>query len=220
MIKDIFFDFDGTLVDTSEGIVNAMHYAFDKYGLERVPDENIKAVIGPQLAEMFEILWQTKDEDKIADGVRVFREYYSKRGVFESKLYDGVLELLKKLCGNGFMLYVVSSKPAVFIEQIFSRYNIGGFFSGTTAVDCGVRTLSKTERMKNLLAERKILVNNAVMVGDRAEDVFAAKANGVRSIGVTYGFGSAETLLGAGAWKLADMPCRIARFVAEDNCEF
>lgn len=203
MLKHIFFDFDGTLVDTSEGIIKAMHYAFEQDGRNRIADAEVRRYIGPPLNEMFECLWQTKDDADISRGVKLFRTYYAEHGVEECCLYGGVPEMLAQLVQQGYKLYIVSSKPAVFIEKIAERYGIRKYFTAMTAVGLQVKDLSKAERMGMLMKENNILPEETVMIGDRPEDILAAKANSVRAIGVTYGFGTDEELRAAGAWNLA-----------------
>lgn len=204
VIQHIFFDFDGTLVDTREGIIKAMHYAFEQDGRERASDDEVRKLIGPPLNEMFEALWQTKDDETISRGVKLFREYYAEHGVDECCLYDGVPNMLRCLSAAGIKLYIVSSKPAVFIEKIAVRYDIKKYFTAMTAVGLQVKDLSKAERMGLLMKERNILPEEVVMVGDRPEDILAAKANSVRAVGVTYGFGTKDELIKAGCWKLVD----------------
>lgn len=112
--------------------------------------------------------------------------------------------MLKHLYDKGFKLYIVSSKLAVFIEKIAGRYDIRKYFSDVTAVELQVKDLSKAERMGLLMKNRNIRPEEVIMVGDRPEDVLAAKENGVKAVGVTYGFGTKEELIKAGCWELVD----------------
>ena len=80
-IQHIMFDFDGTLADTSEGIIRSMHYAYDKLHLQHEPDERIQCMIGPPLEEMFSLLLHTEDGNYIKEAVTYFRERYAEQGV-------------------------------------------------------------------------------------------------------------------------------------------
>lgn len=213
MLKNIFFDFDGTLVNTEEGIVNGVHFAFDKAGVARVSDAEISKLIGLPIANMFEIFFDTKDETRVADGVKWFREYYARQGVFESRLYDGTKDMLQQLKDSGFVLDVVSSKPAKFIEMLLSRLEISQFFTNVSGTGLSVRDLTKSERMKNFIDDFGLNTQGTIMVGDSIQDVIAANSNDVRCIGVTYGFGTKEDLLGTGAWKLASSPLEVAEII-------
>lgn len=213
MIENILFDFDGTLVDTSEGIIKSMHHAYDCLGYARISDEKIKEVIGPPLPEMFRQLLLDMTEEQVEAGVRKFRERYSEHGAKEAQLYPYVLEGLKRLCGNNKKLFIVTSKPEVFVREISRRYGIDGLFQDMTATAVSGKSESKAVRMGKLMEKHGLSKDNTVMVGDRHEDAEAAKANGVRCIGVTYGYGTVSSLENAGCWKLAKtfgMVCEIA----------
>jgi len=217
MIKNIFFDFDGTLADTSEGVVNGVHFAFDKAGITRADYENVSRLIGLPLANMFELLWNTNDEALIASGVKWFREYYAEQGVHESCLYDGTQEMLQRLKDCGYVLDIVSSKPVKFIQEISTRLGISDYFANVSGTGLVVRSLSKAERMKSFIDEFALNAQSVIMVGDSTQDVTAAKFNNVRCIGVTYGFGTKADLMEAGAWKLADTSFEVAEIIFQDN---
>jgi len=217
LITNLFFDFDGTLADTSEGVVNGVHFAFDKAGIARAAHESISGLIGLPLANMFELLWNTTDEALIANGVKWFREYYAEHGVYEACLYEGTQEMLQRLKDCGYVLDIVSSKPVKFIEDISERLGIADYFTHVSGVGMVVRSLSKAERMKSFIEEYRLDAQNVVMVGDSTQDVVAANFNNVRCIGVAYGFGTKDDLIEAGAWKLAGTPLEIADIVFCEN---
>lgn len=203
-IKHMMFDFDGTLADTSEGIVRSMHYAYDKLGREHEADERIKNSIGPPLETMFSILLSTEDELSIKQAVTYFRERYAKEGVRELCLYPGVKETLSTLSEAGIMLYIVTSKPEKFVHEICEEQGIKAYFKAMTGVSTRGKSLSKAERMGLLMQEYGITPDNGIMVGDRPEDANAAKANQVGCVGVTYGFGKREELHEAGCIQILD----------------
>ena len=186
-IQHIMFDFDGTLADTSEGIIRSMHYAYDKLHLQHETDTKIRSVIGPPLQEMFSVLLHTEDKEYIKEAVTCFRERYAKQGVKELCLYPQVKATLRSLQEKGFKLYIVTSKPEKFVHEI-----------------CGEQSLSKTERMRELMETYGITKENGIMVGDRPEDARASHYNSVVCIGVTYGFGKREELKDAGCVKQLD----------------
>lgn len=205
-LQYVFFDFDGTLVDSSEGIVNAINYACEKFGRPKVTMQDAWKFIGPPLYDIFATLWETTDDAVITSGIKTFREYYSQYGVKEACFYEGVIPLLKRLSEAGLKLYIVSSKPVVFIDNIVKRYDIGKYFAGTVGVSLKYRDLSKAERMGSLMREQNITADEVIMVGDRPEDVLAGKANGVKTLGVLYGFGTEQMLTEAGVWQMAKSP--------------
>ncbi|MDE7435588.1 MAG: HAD hydrolase-like protein [Lachnospiraceae bacterium] len=203
-IEHIMFDFDGTLADTSEGIIRSMHYAFDRLHVKREQDEVIRDIIGPPLEEMFAILLHTKDEAYIKRAVIYFRERYAKEGVRELCLYPGARETLSALRDRGLQLYIVTSKPQCFVQEICREHGIDVYFSGVTGVSTEGKSPSKAERMVILMKDYGITAENGIMVGDRPEDAKAAAKNGVRCVGVAYGFGRREELEQAGCTYVID----------------
>src|SRR5665647_568060 len=98
--KHIIFDLDGTLSDPREGVYNAYYYAAAKLKL-KVPDVDILAtLIGPPLQKGFADVFGLQGKE-IDEAVHAFREYYGERGLFENKLYDGIIELLEELSQTG-----------------------------------------------------------------------------------------------------------------------
>lgn len=203
-IEHMMFDFDGTIADTSEGIIRSMHYAYDKLHLRHEPDERIQNMIGPPLEDMFSSLLHTADKGYIKKAVSHFRERYAKQGVKELCLYPQVKETLRSFHEEGFKLYIVTSKPEKFVNEICEEQKIKEYFSAITGVSVERQSLSKSERMRELMEIYGITKENGIMVGDRPEDVDAAGQNAVTCIGVTYGFGKKEELKDAGCVRLLD----------------
>lgn len=213
LFKNILFDFDGTLVDTSEGIIRSMHHAYDCLGYERIKDEEIKAVIGPPLKDMFRQLLPEVSQEEIELGIKHFRERYGKFGVEEAELYPGVKEGLCKLREAGKNLYIVTSKPEAFVETIAKTNGIWELFSEVTAVELKGDSDSKATRMGKLLKKHNMSSEDTMMVGDRHEDVEAAAANGVRCIGVEYGYDEMSRLENAGCWKIVKSFSKVCEIV-------
>lgn len=197
-IQHIMFDFDGTLADTSEGIIRSMHYAYDKLYLRHEQDEKIQSIIGPPLEEMFSVLLSTDDGNYIKEAVTYFRERYAEQGVRELCLYPQVKHTLKALKESGYKLYIVTSKPEKFVHEICEGQGIREYFTAMTGVLAEKRSLSKADRMRKLMEMYHITKENGIMVGDRPEDVYAAQKNEMPCIGVSYGFGKADELSKAG----------------------
>ncbi|MCR5030667.1 MAG: HAD hydrolase-like protein [Selenomonadaceae bacterium] len=204
MINNILFDFDGTLVDTRDGIVKSMHYAYDCMGYERLSDEKIRAVIGPPLQDMFRQLAGVVDDAEIEKCVRFFRERYRKSGVSESELYPYVQEGLTLLKNHGKRLFIVSSKPEIFINQIGNRYDIIGLFDEISAAPAVGKVPPKSLRIENMMKKYEMSSEDTVMAGDRHEDAEAAASNYIRCIGAVYGYDSKSMLQKFGCWKLCD----------------
>ena len=216
MVENILFDFDGTLVDTSEGIIKSMHHAYDCLGYERISDERIKAVIGPPLQEMFRQLLPEATGEIIETGVQKFREWYRTHGVDEAEPFPYVPEGLKRLREKGKRLFIVTSKPEVFVREISCRYSMDGLFHDITATSVSGKSESKAVRMGTLMKRYSMLSESTVMVGDRHEDAEAAAANGVRCIGVGYGYDERDKLEKAACVKIAESFYEVCGILEKD----
>lgn len=215
MIQHVMFDFDGTIADTSEGIIRSMNFAYDKMGLPHEKDEVIQSVIGPPLEEMFRLLLGRPDEGVINQAVKYFRERYSSEGVRELCIYPDVHEVLEALQSAGKKIYIVTSKPEVFVHDICKEHEILDYFTDVTGVVLSGNKLSKAERMRILIQKYGITSDNGIMVGDRPEDAEAAAANHIGCIGVLYGFGSKEELENAGCIRTINRVLDLLQIVVE-----
>lgn len=204
MIKNILFDFDGTIVDTSEGIVKCMHYAFEKLGLELLSDTKVKKVIGPPLGEMFQILLNTDDKEIVDKGVVYFRERYSENGLYELKLYDNVENTLEYLYNTNINMFIVTSKPYEFTKTISENLNIKKYFKYISGVTLSGEFKSKGDRIGEIIDKYNLNLEETLMVGDRQEDVLAANQNTLNSIGILYGFGTRIELESTGCKYFCD----------------
>lgn len=200
-MKNIIFDFDGTIVDTSEGIVKSIHYAFERLNIHKITDQEIRAIIGPPLRDMLELLLKTQDEELIASGIRFFRERYGNEGLRELELYKGVRETLQILYKNNFNLFIVTSKPYIFVLHILQELGIRHYFKDISGVKMNGKDLDKITRLGQIISKYDLLNKQTIMIGDSCEDIIAAKLNHIRSLGVEYGYGKKEDLLKQGAYK-------------------
>lgn len=209
----ILFDLDGTLTDSYEGIKNGFVYALEKMGVEPKPD-TFRKCIGPPIIESLKSLYGFSAEE--ADrGTMLFREYYSVTGVYENKVYTDMETVLKTLRAHDKKLMVATAKPEVLAERVLNHFNLRDYFcfvAGVTndlssAVNDPSQRSTKKEVISYILKENAIYDReNTVMVGDRASDITAAKAFGLQTIGVSYGYGTEEELTAAGADYIAKTP--------------
>lgn len=199
----IFFDLDGTLTDPAEGITKSVRYALAKFGIDADIDD-LRGFIGPPLHHSFMNSYRF-DASTARQAVEYYREYFAVTGIFENVLFQGIPELLAGLKANGGDLTVVTSKPAFYAEQIVRHFELAGFFDAVVGPG-----LDLSQAEKALLVERAIGRYDGrrpvdfVMIGDREHDILGANANGIASIGVTYGAGSREELVAAGATHVVD----------------
>lgn len=214
MYKYVFFDLDGTLTQSEFGIINSVIYALNKMGVEVGDRELVKRFIGPPLLVSFKEFYKMSDEDA-EKAASLYRECYNAGEIFNAPLFDGIEELLKKLTEAGIKLYVVTSKPEVFAKRILEHYGIKQFFEKVIGPDLSEKDSSKAKMVKMAINDTSDApeISEYVMVGDRFYDIEGAKANGIDSIAVLYGYGNREEFEKAGATHIVNTPEDIARTV-------
>jgi len=195
--KYILFDFDGTIADTSIGVVNAAIYSLNKFGIKvDDPMVSLRKFIGPPLSYSFNTFYGLKDNDNLK-AIAAFREYYASKGVLECEVYDGMEELLSQLRAQGKKVILATSKPQVFALQILERFNIKQYFDFISGAGLDELRNEKPEVINYAIKQCGIEVSEAVMIGDRFYDIQGAASFGMDSIGVLYGFGSEKEFEGA-----------------------
>ncbi|MBQ7907144.1 MAG: HAD hydrolase-like protein [Clostridia bacterium] len=200
--KVALFDMDGTLVNTFEGVKNSLIYAFEKLG-DPVQD-NLQRFIGPPLTQSFKEFCGY-DEEKMNLAIEYYREYYAKQGIDECQLYDGIKELLRDLKNAGVKIYLATSKPDIFAHRLAHNFEISPYFDYFACASADEKTRTTKEQVMALAMEQLEGYDkkDIVMIGDRHFDINGAKAFGISSIGVTFGFGSEEELRETGATHIA-----------------
>ncbi len=199
-MKDIiFFDLDGTLTDSGDGIKNSAAYALNKFGIPVPGRDELNKFIGPPLAGSFKNLFGMSDED--ADlAVAYYREYYAVKGIFENSLYDGVTDMLEALKKAGKTIVLATSKPEIYANQILKYFGIYDCFTHVCGAEMDHRRTDKHEVIEYALETAGVTDRRRViMVGDRHHDIDGAKKSHLDSIGVTFGYGRKKELSEAGA---------------------
>lgn len=190
--QHILFDLDGTLTDPQEGIINSVQYALKRWDIKK-ENKDLLYFIGPPLHKSFEeILGSETEAFKAVD---VYREYYSVKGIFENKLYDGIPELLETLNKNNKTLHVATSKPTLFAEQILHHFNIHKYFKTVIGSNMDGTRTEKNEIIHEIVKQYpKYSQNQFIMIGDRKYDIIGARLHNIASIALTFGYGTKEEL--------------------------
>jgi phosphoglycolate phosphatase len=203
----ILFDLDGTLTDSAEGIINSVIYALERKGVPCADKQELRRFVGPPLQESFR-KYCGFSEDQAKDAVRIFREYFTEKGIYENAVYEGVPEMLSALQKAGLTLAVATSKPEKFAEQILERFDLAKYF--TVISGASMDGTSKPEVIRQTLQRLEAKPSSSIlMVGDREHDVLGAKEVGISSLGVLYGYGSKDELCIAKADCIAKTPADI-----------
>ncbi len=209
MSRAVLFDLDGTLTDPKIGITRSIQHALASMGKVPPGEDELLWCIGPPLQDSFARLLDTEDPSILAAAVARYRDRFSTIGLFENDLYAGIPEMLSGLRARGFRTFVATSKPRVFAERILDHFGLSPLLDGTYGSELDGTRSDKGELLAHLLAAESLGPEDALMVGDREHDMTGASTCGIRSIGVTYGYGSEEELLGHGAAALAGTPAEV-----------
>lgn len=199
----ILFDLDGTLTDSSPGIINSIIYALNKYVITVEDTAILRKFLGPPLHESFKEFYGFDDE-KAMEATNFYREYFRTKGLLENQVYDGIHELLKNLADNGKRLIVATSKPQEFTDRIMQHFDLAKYFEFVAGSNMDGTRSKKADVIEYALNKCQITdKSKVVMVGDRKHDIIGAKAVGIDSIGVEYGYGDYDELKSAGATHIA-----------------
>ena len=209
----LLFDLDGTLTDPSVGITNSVMYALRHMGVEPPERRTLYKFIGPPLMDSFAQEYGFSQEEA-RQAISWYREYFQDRGIFENAPYPGIADVLHALRGTGKRLLVATSKPEIFARRILERFGLIDAFEFVAGANLDETRTRKHEVIAYALETCGICEkDSAVMIGDREHDVLGARREGLDCIGVLYGFGSHEELLGAGAIALAETVWDVARLL-------
>jgi phosphoglycolate phosphatase len=212
--QTLLFDLDGTLTDPRPGIVRCMRYALDKLGAACPHDDVLASFIGPSLRGTFATLLETTDGALVERALALYREEYGVTGLFENAVYDGVVDMLEHARSTASPSFVATLKPKVYADQIVGRFGLAQYFTGVYGSELEGKYDFKVDLLAHLLETERVRAVDAVMIGDRAGDMVAARAHGVRAIGVLWGYGSGSELTDAGADVLCASPGELASCLA------
>lgn len=201
--KYILFDLDGTIIDPKAGITKSVQYSLRSFGIHIENIDELTPFIGPPLRDSYKIFYGFNDE-ACEKAVEEYRKYFTKQGIFENTLYDGMENLLKSLYDNGKTLILATSKPAVFAEEILRYHKLEKYFTFISGSELDGKRSKKEEVIRYAFENINISTfNDAVMIGDREHDIIGAKKVGIESIGVLFGYGSLKELTDIGADYIA-----------------
>ena len=212
----IFFDLDGTLIESGPGVMNAIRHMFTKIGYPKPDETQMRAFIGPPIAHYLVEAYGFSAADAQA-AYRHFRSYYAERGILECSLYPDIENVLDALSDAGKTMYIATSKPEHQAVSMLKRMDLFDLFAGIFG---GVHNEGVFTKDEVLMRAASLIGNvpaHAVMVGDRHHDVLGAQHIGLDTIGVLYGYGSFDELKEAGCDMIAEIPGDLPELLMEDK---
>ena len=198
--KAIFFDLDGTLPDSGEGIMNCATLGLQHFGLPVPSREEMRVFVGPPLDQTF--IKFGVPEDKTDEAIAVFRSRYRTIGKYENFPYPGIREALQTLKAQGHRLFVATSKPEVLANEVLEHFGLSEVFEQIAGATLDGSRSHKADVITYLLGLTGD-VGQTIMVGDTAFDVLGAAQHGIPTIGVSWGYGEVPDMEKAGAIAIA-----------------
>ena len=193
MLKYIFFDLDGTLTDSSVGIIKAVKYALLNFDIEINDTQFLRRYIGPPLMDCFKEFNGLSEEESIL-ALKYYRDYYNVTGKFENKPYEGVVEMLAMLNEKGLRCVIATSKPEDVMGDVLNHFDLYKYFYSACGATLDSKRNKKSAVIKYALEKLSINPKECIMVGDHKHDIGGAHENGMKAIAVTYGYGERREL--------------------------
>jgi phosphoglycolate phosphatase len=199
-MKHLFFDLDGTITDSAPGIVACLNHALAEMGQPHATDHQLRGLIGTPLRAIFERLLHSSDALAVERAVSCYRARFANIGLVENRLFPGVAEALEELRARGHRLQIVTAKPAEVAQRVVDHFHVAELFDAVHGPSGDDRSYDKAEfvaaalRVVEHSGGRR---EDALMIGDRLDDILAARAHGVRCAAVMWGYGSREELIAA-----------------------
>ena len=194
----VLLDLDGTLVDSEPGIVSSCRAALRALGHTPDPSLDLSALIGPPIEDIMRVLLAPYGDDRISEAVTAYRADYGQHGLFNSRPYPGVAQALADIRKVGAQLILATSKRREFAERILSHIGFDALFTAVHGSEPGGALDHKPELIVHIIARHALAPGHCVMVGDRSFDITGAHANGMRALGVLWGYGTRDELEAAG----------------------
>lgn len=214
MLRNILFDFDGTIMNTSPGIYDSFDKVVEHYKLD-YPRSQYDRMIGPPLRDSFKNIMKLP-ESELDNAIKVYRDYYSVEGMYNGDIYRGIVPLIENLREAGKKIFTATSKPEHFTKMIIERkglLDLFDFVGGSDITEKG--RVTKEDVVKYVLESQKLSENknDCILIGDRNFDVNGAHAVGIKCAGILWGFGSRKELEEAGADWIFEAPEDLEKFL-------
>lgn len=208
----LFFDMDGTLINSEIGITRCVAHALAKMGLEVPSGAELRRWIGPSLRTSFAPL--LRDDEKVEQAVLHYRDRFETLGWAEHEIYDGIADTIEALHQAGHRLVVVTAKNEPHARKIAAHLPFGHRFVDIIGATVDGSRSHKPELIAEALLRLGAAPHECWMIGDRRMDIEGALHHGMRHVGVLWGFGGEDELREAGAQRLASRPDELPALLA------
>lgn len=200
--KAIFFDLDGTLIDSVPDLAMAVNEMLERLGRERFDESVIRYWVGNGAQTLVKRALLGKrdvDDDTVETALfqkalAIFLQAYRSHLCDATRPYPHVPETIEKLRQKGYRLAIITNKPEPFIAPILEGLGLKHYFEAWLGGDSLPQKKPDPMPLLHMCETFNIAVDDAVMVGDSKNDILAANACSMASIGVTYGYNYGEEI--------------------------
>ena len=213
--KLVIFDLDGTLMDTSEGIIASIRHVLGVYGFSVQSDDDLRRYIGPPIQDTF--LKMTGNPKLAMEMAKLFRQRYSTVDLMKACPYEGIFQLLQELKKTNIDAAVATYKREDYALKLLSNYGFDKYMRCEFGSDVEGK-LSKVDIIRKCVDFCSTSAGDVLMVGDSKSDAAGALATGIDFLGVTYGFGfktSEDVYAYPCCVAYADEPYSIEKYVLQ-----
>ena len=204
-LSAIFFDLDGTLVDSSIGIHKGFTYTFEQLGVPSPDAKTIRSFMGPPLETSFA---SCLSPDQVELAIQLYRSYYKEKGVYEAQLFPQIKELLAELAQQ-YPLYITTTKNTPTAVHMIANFEIEHFFAGIYG--SSPQAVHKADVIRQALATHNLDPEKVVLIGDTKFDMMGAQETVIKKLAVTWGFGDEKDLMTYQPDWVAHQPADILR---------
>jgi len=211
----VFLDLDGTLMDSKPGITASLRHAFETTGNAHHLTDDLTWMIGPPFQDSFVKMGLT-NFDPLLDA---YREHYQAGGMYEAKVYDGIMDALVMMRTSGHRLYLMTAKPHHYARKITAHFGIADHMTAEYGPELDGTRNWKGDLLAHALRETGEQAAASVMVGDRHHDMAAAAENDMPSIAARWGYGGPDDWQGAAIEheQARDLPAAVARVLGQGS---
>jgi phosphoglycolate phosphatase len=193
----LLFDLDGTLADSFPGISQSINQTLTTLGREPKPEAQLRQFVGARLASIFSTLLQSDDEALVDRACDIYRPLFDEVGILESRAFPGIHEALSTFHDSGHTLQVVTVRSIESARLVVRHLGIDRYFDAVHGPARTQRTCEKADLVRAALDLARADARDAVMIGDRADDIRAARAHGVLAVAAQWGYGDDTELRAA-----------------------
>ncbi len=205
-IRAVLLDLDGTLADSRPGIEACFRHMLAEMGHDPATAGDLTWGVGPPIAVSIGRMLAQYGDDRVDQGLAIYRARYSAVGLYDCSVYPGVIAMLDSLRDAGRVMCIATSKRRDFAERVVAHLGLGAYLRGIYGAEPGGGLDDKQDLLAHILPREHFLPDHTMMLGDRLHDIHAARANGLRSIGALWGYGGRAELEEAGADAIAPEP--------------